>query len=190
MPDNVPEMRRDVVHITTREERRRAFGILFVSLLCMGAGQTVLFNILPPLSRQLHLSAVQTTSVFAVSAAIWVVTATYWGRISDHWGRKPVMLLGLLSFAASFALFASVMLGGLALAAGLRRLSADDPDAFALRRARFGHPAGESGLCRRPHHAAGAAEGRGDDRLRLRPRHRGGSCDRQPVHATVPRPKA
>jgi MFS family permease len=113
MPDNVPEMRRDVVHITTREERRRAFGILFVSLLCMGAGQTVLFNILPPLSRQLHLSAVQTTSVFAVSAAIWVVTATYWGRISDHWGRKPVMLLGLLSFAASFALFASVMLGGL-----------------------------------------------------------------------------
>lgn len=104
---------RDVVHVTTRAERRRAFGILFVSLLCMGAGQTVLFNILPPLSRQLHLSAVQTTSVFAISAAIWVVTATYWGRKSDHWGRKPVMLLGLLSFAASFALFASVMLAGL-----------------------------------------------------------------------------
>ncbi|MEJ1969382.1 MAG: MFS transporter [Rhizomicrobium sp.] len=102
-----------VVHVTTRAERRRAFGILFVSLLCMGAGQTVLFNILPPLSRQLHLSAVQTTSVFAVSAAIWVVTATYWGKKSDHWGRKPVMLLGLLSFAASFALFASVMLAGL-----------------------------------------------------------------------------
>src|ERR1700742_1178721 len=102
-----------LVQVTTRGERRRAFAILFVSLLCMGAGQTVLFNILPPLSRQLHLSAVQTTSVFAVSAAIWVVSATYWGKRSDHWGRKPVMLLGLLSFAASFALFASVMLGGL-----------------------------------------------------------------------------
>jgi len=102
-----------VVHITTHAERRRAFGILFVSLLCMGAGQTVLFNILPPLSRQLQLSAVQTTSVFAVSAAIWVVTATYWGKKSDRWGRKPVMLLGLLAFAASFALFASVMLAGL-----------------------------------------------------------------------------
>jgi MFS family permease len=99
--------------VTTHAERRRAFSILFVSLLCMGAGQTVLFNILPPLSRQLHLSAVQTTSVFAVSAAVWVVTSTYWGRKSDHWGRKPVMLLGLIAFALSFALFASVMMGGL-----------------------------------------------------------------------------
>ncbi len=103
----------DVLHVTTKAERRRAFGILFVSLLCMGAGQTVLFNILPPLSRQLGLSAVETTSVFAVSAAIWVITSTFWGKKSDHWGRKPVMLLGLISFAASFALFASVMLGGL-----------------------------------------------------------------------------
>jgi len=115
MPDKSPDssQRRDVVHITTVAERRRAFAILFVSLLCMGAGQTVLFNILPPLSRQLHLSEVETTTVFAVSALIWVITATYWGKKSDHWGRKPVMLLGLISFAASFALFASVMLGGL-----------------------------------------------------------------------------
>src|ERR1700690_2429614 len=107
------EIARDFGRVTTQSERRRAFGILFVSLVCMGAGQTVLFNILPPLSRQLGLSTVQTTSVFAVSAAVWVVTSTYWGRKSDRWGRKPVMLLGLLSFAASFALFASVMLGGL-----------------------------------------------------------------------------
>lgn len=115
MPDKDPSFSapRDVVHITTRAERRRAFGILFVSLLCMGAGQTVLFNILPPLSRQLGLSAFQTLTVFAVSALVWVVSATYWGKKSDHWGRKPVMLLGLLSFAASFALFASVMLAGL-----------------------------------------------------------------------------
>ncbi|MGZ5938243.1 MAG: MFS transporter, partial [Rhizomicrobium sp.] len=76
-------------------------------------GQTVLFNILPPLSRQLGLSTVQTTSVFAVSAAVWVVTSTFWGRKSDRWGRKPVMLLGLLAFAVSFALFATVMLSGL-----------------------------------------------------------------------------
>src|SRR5690348_8824884 len=115
MPDKSPDPleQHGMVHVTTPAERRRAFGILFVSLLCMGAGQTVLFNILPPLSRQLHMSAVETTTVFAVSAALWVVTATYWGRKSDQWGRKPVMLLGLLSFAASFALFAGVMGAGL-----------------------------------------------------------------------------
>lgn len=107
------EIAHDFARVTTPAERRRAFGILFVSLVCMGAGQTVLFNILPPLSRQLGLSTVQTTSVFAVSAAVWVVTSTFWGRKSDRWGRKPVMLLGLLAFAVSFALFATVMLSGL-----------------------------------------------------------------------------
>ncbi len=107
------EVAHDFASVTTPAERRRAFAILFISLVCMGAGQTVLFNVLPPLSRQLGLSTVQTTSIFAVSAAVWVVTSTYWGRRSDHWGRKPVMLLGLLAFAASFALFASVMLAGL-----------------------------------------------------------------------------
>ena len=107
------EIAHEFASVTTAAERRRAFAILFVSLVCMGAGQTVLFNVLPPLSRQLGLSTVQTTSIFAVSAAVWVVTSTYWGRKSDRWGRKPVMLLGLLAFAASFALFASVMLAGL-----------------------------------------------------------------------------
>jgi MFS family permease len=107
------EIAQDFARVTTPAERRRAFGILFISLVCMGAGQTVLFNILPPLSRQLGLSTVQTTSVFAVSAAVWVVTSTFWGKKSDRWGRKPIMLLGLLAFAASFALFATVMLGGL-----------------------------------------------------------------------------
>ena len=107
------EIAHEFASVTTPAERRRAFVILFVSLVCMGAGQTVLFNVLPPLSRQLGLSTVQTTSIFAVSAAVWVLTSTYWGRKSDHWGRKPVMLLGLLAFAASFALFASVMLAGL-----------------------------------------------------------------------------
>ncbi len=49
----------------------------------------------------------------AISATIWVFSSTYWGKKSDRWGRKPVMLLGLLAFAISFALFASVMLAGL-----------------------------------------------------------------------------
>src|SRR3569833_526107 len=108
-----PSGHHGVLQVTTPAERKRAFFILFVSIACMGAGQTVLFNILPPLSRQLNLSEVETTTVFAVSAAIWVVSATFWGKRSDYWGRKPVLLLGLVSFAASFALFASVMLGGL-----------------------------------------------------------------------------
>ncbi|HEX2591782.1 MAG TPA: MFS transporter [Rhizomicrobium sp.] len=98
---------------STPEERRRSFIILFVSLVCMGAGQTILFAILPPLSRQLGLTEVQTSSIFGVSALIWVFTSTYWGKKSDLWGRKPVMLIGLLAYAISTLLFASTMAAGL-----------------------------------------------------------------------------
>lgn len=95
--------------LSTPAERRRAFGILFASLVGVGAGQTVLFAILPPVSRQLHLSAVQMTSIFAVSALLWVLSSTYWGQKSDVWGRRPIMLMGLIAFAISFGLLATVM---------------------------------------------------------------------------------
>jgi MFS family permease len=104
---------RSFARVTTPAERGRAFAILFVSLVCMGAGQSVLFTILPPVSQQLGLSPVQVTTIFAVSAAIWIFSSPYWGGKSDLWGRKPVMLMGLIAFAISFAFFASAMLAGL-----------------------------------------------------------------------------
>ncbi len=100
------------LHVTTPVERRRAFIILFVSLVCMGAGQSVIYTILPPLGRQLGLGPLQITSIFAVSATIWIFSSAFWGLRSDRWGRKPVMLLGLIAFAISFACFASAMLAG------------------------------------------------------------------------------
>ncbi|HEY1711235.1 MAG TPA: MFS transporter [Rhizomicrobium sp.] len=99
--------------VSTPAERRRSFVILFISLVCMGAGQTVLFAILPPLSRNLGLTEVQTSTIFGVSALIWVFTSTYWGRKSDLWGRKPVMLIGLMAYSISFLLFSSTIAGGL-----------------------------------------------------------------------------
>lgn len=95
------------------KERSRSFVILFVSLVCMGAGQTVLFAILPPLSRKLGLTEVQTSTIFGVSALIWVFTSTYWGKKSDLWGRKPVMIIGLIAYAISTMLFASTIAAGL-----------------------------------------------------------------------------
>ena len=96
------------VSATTPAERRRAFTILFFSLLCMGAGQSVMFAILPSLARQLGLSEFQASLPFVVSATIWVFTSGYWGEKSDHWGRKPIILLGLVAFGVSFGLFAVV----------------------------------------------------------------------------------
>ena len=102
------------VHAATPAERRRAFALLFVSLLCLGAGQSVMFAILPSLARQLGLSEFQASLPFVVSAAIWVFTSGYWGEKSDHWGRKPIILLGLTAFGISFGLFALIASLGIA----------------------------------------------------------------------------
>jgi len=99
--------------VTTPAERKRGFFILFVSLVCMGAGQSVIYTILPPLGRQLGLVPTQITTIFAVSAVIWIFSSAFWGVRSDRWGRRPVMLLGLAAFAVSFACFATVMHAGL-----------------------------------------------------------------------------
>jgi MFS family permease len=95
------------VSVTTLGERRRAFLILFVSLTCMGAGQTVMYGVLPSVARQLGLSEFQAQLPFAASAFIWVFTSGFWGKRSDHWGRKRVILMGLAAFGISFGLFAA-----------------------------------------------------------------------------------
>jgi MFS family permease len=92
--------------VTTQSERQRAFTILFVSLMCMGAGQSVMFAILPTLVRRLRLTEFEGSLPFVFSATIWLFTSSFWGRRSDLWGRKPVILLGLVAFGVSFALFA------------------------------------------------------------------------------------
>lgn len=109
-----PKGYRQTAHVvTTPAERKRAFIILFVSLVCMGAGQSVIYTILPPLGRQLGLGPMQITTIFAASAVIWIFSSAFWGKRSDRWGRKPVMLQGLAAFAVSFACFATVMHAGM-----------------------------------------------------------------------------
>jgi MFS family permease len=113
-PHNTPHHKGQGTHVvTTPAERSRAFFILFISLVCMGAGQSVIYTILPPVGRQLGLRPTQITSIFAVSAVIWIFTSAFWGVRSDRWGRKPVMLQGLAAFAVSFACFATVLHFGL-----------------------------------------------------------------------------
>ena len=97
---------------TPPAERRRAFSILFLSLIAQGAGQTLLFAILPPLSRDLGMSEIQVTTIFAVSSGCWIFGSPFWGARSDHWGRKPVMITGLIAFAVSMLIFATALQAG------------------------------------------------------------------------------
>jgi MFS family permease len=87
--------------------------ILFMSLVCIGIGQSMLFAVLPPAARDLGISPVQIAGIFAASASIWVVASPWWGRRGDRFGRRPVMLIGLLGYATSMALMATTIRTGL-----------------------------------------------------------------------------
>jgi MFS family permease len=91
----------------------RAFRILFVCLVCVGLGQSMLFAILPPAARDIGLSPFQVSTIFATSATIWVFVSPMWGRQSDVWGRRLVILIGLLGFALSMTLLATMIEIGL-----------------------------------------------------------------------------
>lgn len=90
-------------------EHRSSFVLLFLCLICVGMGQSMLFAILPPAAREIGISPFQVSTIFATSATIWVFVSPLWGRRSDVMGRRPVMLIGLLGYALSMALLGGMI---------------------------------------------------------------------------------
>ncbi len=88
---------------------RGAFALLFVCLLCVGIGQSMLFSILPPAAREIGISPFQVSTIFATSAFLWVFVSPWWGRKSDVSGRRKIILIGLLGYALSMAAIATVI---------------------------------------------------------------------------------
>ena len=93
-------------------DHRRAFRILFVGLVCIGMGQSILFSTLPPAARELGLTPFRISTIFATSATLWVFVSPWWGRRSDVVGRRPIILGGLLGYALSMALVATTITCG------------------------------------------------------------------------------
>ncbi|MGE0596593.1 MAG: MFS transporter [Hyphomonadaceae bacterium] len=93
--------------------RNRQFRLLFVCLLVIGGGNSMLLAVAPPLVRELRLPDSAVGWIFSLSAVLWVVCSPYWGRLSDRTGRKPVVALGLGAYAVSMGLFGLFVLAGL-----------------------------------------------------------------------------
>jgi MFS family permease len=82
-------------------------------LLVVGAGNSMLAALLPPLVRRLELPDSSIGWIFSLSALLWVFTSPYWGRLSDRTGRKPIITSGLAAYSVSMGAFAFVVVLGL-----------------------------------------------------------------------------
>ena len=70
-------------------------------LFTVGLGQSFVFVLVPSLARDLGLSEIQTSLIFAISALAWASTSAFWGRASDKYGRRNIAVLGLIGYAIS-----------------------------------------------------------------------------------------
>lgn len=92
--------------------------ILFLSLITIGMGQTIVFAILPMLGRQLGFIELQINALVSAAALMYFLTSPRWGRLSDRWGRKPVIMIGLGGYAFGTLVFNGFAELGLAGAMG------------------------------------------------------------------------
>ena len=100
--------------------RNRQFRLLFICLLVIGAGNSMLLAVAPPLVRELNLPDSSVGWIFSLSALLWVFSSPYWGRLSQRIGRKPVAALGLAAYCVSMTLFGvAVVLGQIGVLTGL-----------------------------------------------------------------------
>jgi MFS family permease len=96
---------------------RERFALLFSVMLVAAAGNTAMQSLLPAIGRELGVADIWVAVAFSLSAVVWVVTAPIWARRADRRGRRALMRLGLWGFIVS------MLICGLALAAGLARLA-------------------------------------------------------------------
>ncbi len=93
--------------------RNRQFRLLWLCLVVIGAGNSMLLAVAPPLVRELRLGDSSVGWIFSLSALLWVFASPFWGRLSDGIGRKPVIAFGLGAYAVSMASFGTVVMLGL-----------------------------------------------------------------------------
>lgn len=99
--------------IVADRERRRDFGLLFVVMLTVAAGNTAMQSVLPALGRSLGVMDSAVAAAFSVSAAIWVFAAPFWAKRLDHYGQRRLVITGMVGFTVS------TLACGLFLAAGI-----------------------------------------------------------------------
>lgn len=86
----------------------RIHSLLFIAIVTMAMGQTLMFALLPLIGRAVGLAELQVGIIITASSAVYAMATRVWGRRSDHLGRKRVILIGLAGYTVGTLIFTSL----------------------------------------------------------------------------------
>lgn len=87
--------------------------MLMMATIAMGAGMSINFVVVAPLTRKAGLGEVEVAAILTLSTLLYAFMIPRWGRIADRVGRKRVMvfslmMMGLTNMAFLFTLEAAL----------------------------------------------------------------------------------
>lgn len=86
----------------------RIHSLLFIVIVTMAMGQTLVFALLPLIGRAVGLAELQVGIIITASSAVYALATRVWGRRSDQLGRKRVILTGLAGYTVGTLIFTSL----------------------------------------------------------------------------------
>lgn len=71
-------------------------GMLLLATIAMGAGMSINFVVVAPLTRKAGLDELEVAAILTLSTLLYAFMIPRWGRIADRVGRKRVMVFSLI----------------------------------------------------------------------------------------------
>jgi MFS family permease len=97
-----------------RANRDHTTLVLFAALFVFAMGQSMLFALVGPLTREAGLRDWQAGVIVSAASMVFLITSPAWGRLADRWGRRNVIVAGFLGYAVASATFAAILGAGIA----------------------------------------------------------------------------
>lgn len=89
-------------------------GMLMLATIAMGAGMSINFVVVAPLTRKAGLGEMQVAAILTLSTLLYAFMIPRWGRIADRIGRKRVMIFSLIMMGVTNMAFLFALEAGLA----------------------------------------------------------------------------
>jgi len=80
-------------------------GLLMLATIAMGAGMSINFVVVAPLTRKAGLGEVEVAAILTLSTLLYAFMIPQWGRIADRVGRKRVMVFSLIMMGVTNTAF-------------------------------------------------------------------------------------